>query len=329
MRKFFAAAAAVLAALFLLPVLLVRGEPLVGVGMSEIPEGAEKVGGRVSFEPSTAPSVEPSVEPNVTRSKSSYDFSHAAYAAPAATLAPVTSVPNEPSGESEPDDAEDETPPPGAVAVYSELEGIEGESEASKDVARSTGQNRSAISPTQSDLSHAADAAATINIVGEGEMALEDYVAGVVAAEMGPSFPTEARRAQAVAARSLALYRVNHPKHGDAAVCLDAGCCMAWKTPDEGALDAAQSTEGVVATYDGEPIMAAFFSGSDGATLSAAEVWGGGVPYLVSVESPWETGDRTRGHGVGMSQYGAAGMADGGADYDEILRHYYTGIEVG
>lgn len=292
MRKFFAAAIAVLAALFLLPVLLVRGEPLVGVGMSEIPEGAEKVGGRVSFEPSTAPSIEPSSEPSHTK----------------ATLAPATSVPNEPPvGTDEPDDSEPEddgppTPPPGAVAVSAELNGIEGESEAST---------------------------TTICVVGEGEMALEDYVAGVVAAEMGPSFPTEARRAQAVAARSLALYRVNHPKHGGSAVCLDASCCMAWKTPDEGAFDAAQSTEGVVATYDGEPIMAAFFSGSDGATLSAAEVWGGGVPYLVSVESPWETGDRTRGHGVGMSQYGAAGMADGGADYDEILRHYYTGIEVG
>lgn len=308
MRKFFAAAAAVIAALFLLPVLLVRGEPLVGVGMSEIPEGAEKVGGRVSFEPSTAPSIEPSSEPSHTK----------------ATLAPATSVPNEPPvGTDEPDDSEPEddeppTPPPGAVAVSAELNGIEGESEASTTRSKS-----------QSDLSHAADAATTINVVGEGEMALEDYVAGVVAAEMGPSFPTEARRAQAVAARSLALYRVNHPKHGGSAVCLDASCCMAWKTPDEGALDAAQSTEGVVATYDGEPIMAAFFSGSDGATLSAAEVWGGGVPYLVSVESPWETGDRTRGHGVGMSQYGAAGMADGGADYDEILRHYYTGIEVG
>lgn len=264
MRKFFAAAIAVLAALFLLPVLLVRNEPLVGVGMSEIPEGAEKVGGRVSFEPSPSPgvSVEPSAEPSVK--------------------------------------------PAGAIAVLAEIdEEPETESEAGEDVAT------------------------TICVVGEGEMALEDYVAGVVAAEMGPSFPTEARRAQAVAARSLALYRVNHPKHGDAAVCLDASCCMAWKTPDEGALDAAKSTEGVVATYDGEPIMAAFFSGSDGATLSAAEVWGGGVPYLVSVSSPWEGGGSIRGHGVGMSQYGAAGMADDGADYDEILRHFYTGIEVG
>ena len=35
------------------------------------------------------------------------------------------------------------------------------------------------------------------------------------------------------------------------------------------------------------------------------------------------------GHGVGMSQYGAEAMALAGADYREILAHYYTGTEVG
>jgi SpoIID/LytB domain protein len=35
------------------------------------------------------------------------------------------------------------------------------------------------------------------------------------------------------------------------------------------------------------------------------------------------------GHGVGMSQYGAYGFAKNGATYDEILRHYYTGTELG
>ena len=35
------------------------------------------------------------------------------------------------------------------------------------------------------------------------------------------------------------------------------------------------------------------------------------------------------GHGVGMSQYGAESMALDGADYREILAHYYTGTEVG
>ena len=34
------------------------------------------------------------------------------------------------------------------------------------------------------------------------------------------------------------------------------------------------------------------------------------------------------GHGIGMSQSGAKGMAEAGFDYEEILKHYYTGVEV-
>ena len=34
------------------------------------------------------------------------------------------------------------------------------------------------------------------------------------------------------------------------------------------------------------------------------------------------------GHGVGMSQYGAEGMAREGYNYQDILKHYYTGIEI-
>jgi len=34
------------------------------------------------------------------------------------------------------------------------------------------------------------------------------------------------------------------------------------------------------------------------------------------------------GHGIGMCQFGARGMALGGADYRAILKHYYSGIEI-
>jgi len=34
------------------------------------------------------------------------------------------------------------------------------------------------------------------------------------------------------------------------------------------------------------------------------------------------------GHGVGMSQEGAKGMAEAGFTYDEILKHYFTGVDV-
>lgn len=296
MRKFFAATIAAVVALLLLPTLLVRSDPLVG--RASVPEGAEQVGARASFEPIATPSPKPEASPSP---------SMAALAPATPNALPTADDRSMPDGVDEEDGEDEETPPPGAVSVSRSM--------------------------PQSDLSRAEEpddrTVTTIRVLGEGEMALEDYVAGVVAAEMSPAFPTEARRAQAVAARSLALYRVGHPKHGDSAVCLSAGCCMAWKDPDDGALDAARSTEGVIATYDDEPIMAAFFAGCSGVTRSAEEVWGGSVPYLVSVSSPWETATSTRGHGVGMSQYGAAGMAEDGADYNEILQHYYTGIEVG
>jgi stage II sporulation protein D len=34
------------------------------------------------------------------------------------------------------------------------------------------------------------------------------------------------------------------------------------------------------------------------------------------------------GHGVGLSQYGADGMAQKGSKYDEIVKHYYQGVEI-
>ena len=50
----------------------------------------------------------------------------------------------------------------------------------------------------------------------------------------------------------------------------------------------------------------------------------------------WETSEKGvvfyvtgYGHGVGMSQYGADAMAASGADYKEILTHYYSGVTVG
>ena len=56
---------------------------------------------------------------------------------------------------------------------------------------------------------------------------------------------------------------------------------------------------------------------------------------LVSACFEWELQDGNfvfyvtgHGHGVGLSQYGADAMAEAGADYREILTHYYTGVTV-
>ena len=34
------------------------------------------------------------------------------------------------------------------------------------------------------------------------------------------------------------------------------------------------------------------------------------------------------GHGVGMSQTGADSMAKGGSTYEDIIKHFYTGVEI-
>lgn len=174
------------------------------------------------------------------------------------------------------------------------------------------------------------------------EMGLEEYVYGVVAAEMPAAFPEAALEAQAVAARTYALYQRAAGKHSDAGgdVCGESTCCQAFITQDE--LDArwgsdaafytakmhgaVEKTAGEILTYGGEPAAAVYHASSDGSTRSAAEVWGGSQPYLVAVDTPEDTG--SKGHGVGMSQRGAQALALEGAGYREILEHYYQGTEV-
>jgi len=134
---------------------------------------------------------------------------------------------------------------------------------------------------------------------------IETYLCGVVAAEMPASFEIEALKAQAVAARSYTYYRKNNPtkEHPEAAVCTDFSHCKAYVTKDEmknnwgdktdqyfsKVKEAVFSTEGKVVTYNGEIAMTVFHSQSGGGrTENSKDVWGGDVPYLVSVESHGE-----------------------------------------
>lgn len=142
------------------------------------------------------------------------------------------------------------------------------------------------------------------------EMKLNDYLAAVVAAEMPASFEMEALKAQAVAARSYTVNRMNenskneslYQEHQGADVCDDYNHCKAFLSEEqlkdalggsyaatmEKIRQAVGDTDGQVVTYDGEAICAVFHSTSAGQTESAQDVWGSDVPYLQSVESPGE-----------------------------------------
>lgn len=132
-------------------------------------------------------------------------------------------------------------------------------------------------------------------------MELEEYLVGVVLAEMPASFEPEALKAQAVAARTFTLRCCTVlDKHPGGAVCADHTCCQAYmaegdylagggsRKETEKIRAAVAATAGEVLTYDGEMIEAVYFSCSGGRTEDAAAVWGGDIPYLQSVPSPGE-----------------------------------------
>lgn len=158
---------------------------------------------------------------------------------------------------------------------------------------------------TVTDESIVANGEITVLVDGEARtMKLEDYVVSVVAGEISPDFPTEAIRAQAVAARTYALYKqkTGRPaQHEEADVCDDPAHCAAFvdlkteaaarwgeqaDTAEDAIRQAVEDTAGQVLTYEGEPIVAVFSSAAGEKTERAVDVWGSDIPYLQSVDSP-------------------------------------------
>ena len=158
------------------------------------------------------------------------------------------------------------------------------------------------ISPTQ--IASALDPATVLTVVNRAgnlqQMDLREYLVGVVLAEMPASFESEALKAQAVVARTYTRKRMEGGKHGQAAVCMDSGCCQGWRSGEdylaqggkpssvEKVRAAVADTDGLVLRYEGKLIDATYFSCSGGVTEDAVAVWGQDVPYLKSVQSPGE-----------------------------------------
>ena len=121
-------------------------------------------------------------------------------------------------------------------------------------------------------------------------VALESYLQGVVAGEMPFSWPAEALKAQAVAARSYALANVLKGKPFDlyADVRSQVYTGVAGEKPSTNA--AVSATAGTVVLYGGRVASTLYFSSSGGKTASAADVFGTNIPYLVSRPDPWDKG---------------------------------------
>lgn len=261
------------------------------------------------------------------------------------------------------------------------------------------------------------------------EIPIDEYLYGVVSAEMPADFEKEALKAQAIVARTYTIYKIQNKKHEDADLCDNSTCCQAWISKEDRLnkweenvresnwnkiKECVDETKGKIITYENEPINAFFHSNSGGKTEMPINVWGGsGFPYLQVVETAGEdnylqyssevnltntellnklkekyknisidfsndndievleytesgrvktvkfgnynlSGVETRtllglkstnfeiskvngnikfsvkgyGHGVGMSQTGADMMAKQGSTAEEIIMHFYTGVEI-
>ncbi len=246
------------------------------------------------------------------------------------------------------------------------------------------------------------------------ELRLEDYVAGVVSGEMPATFPPEALKAQAVAARSYALTRKIEAQAAGRGHDIASGVLAQVWTERAGAAAraAAEATAGEVLVVGMEPVEAYFHASCGGRTEGGLAAIGRDLPYLApvvcgrcegaprvrwKVEVPARevgrlvglagdasaarittrsaTGRAERveiegagatvalsaadlrqrlgfsrlpslafevragkgvlafegaghGHGAGLCQWGAAGLAREGRTYREILAHYYRGAEV-
>ncbi len=169
---------------------------------------------------------------------------------------------------------------------------------------------------------------------------LEEYLKGVLPAEMPAYWPLEALKAQAVAARSYALAHIANNGY----ICTSTRC-QAWQPTHYSTTDAAvDATRGVVATYNGNIAYAFFFSQCNGKTTRASEeAMNSGDSWGSCQTSPWNKLEYCRprpctghapaksgcgyvGHGVGMCQHGARDRANAGKDYREIVNAYFTGI---
>lgn len=138
------------------------------------------------------------------------------------------------------------------------------------------------------------------------ELPMDEYLYGVVSAEMPASYEKEALKAQAVVARTYTIYKIasQSSKHENADICDDSTCCQAWISKEDRQerweedkreeywnkiVACVNETTGEIITYEGEPINAFFHANSGGSTETPLNVWGGsGYPYLQTVTTAGE-----------------------------------------
>lgn len=164
------------------------------------------------------------------------------------------------------------------------------------------------------------------------ELPMEYYLRGL--AETSNVSHLEFQKALITAARTYGFYHWSRAtKHAKEYFHVDAYADQVYKgygqelrTPR--LTESIEATRGQIVTYNGETAITAYFSRSDGRTRDWSDVWGGSVPWSLSVAVPCDEGKVLWGHGVGMSASGALCMANDGKLWDEIVKYFYTGVDI-
>ncbi len=167
------------------------------------------------------------------------------------------------------------------------------------------------------------------------ELSFNEYLLGVIAANMPASYHMEALKAQAVIARTYALYNISllsEEKSGkDSFTTSELGLSYLsledleryWGSEDYSSYfsrleNAVYATNEEVVVYDNELILPVFFDTGSGYTRSASEAWNIDIPYLISVPSKQ---DVTSTNYLKIEEYPVNDLID-------LLRRYYTNLQL-
>ena len=124
-------------------------------------------------------------------------------------------------------------------------------------------------------------------------VSLEQYLYGVVPAEMQQSYEAEALKAQAVAARTYAMTKLGAHSGSGYQLCDTTACqvYLGYDTETAATNAAVDATKGEIICYNGSPIEAVFSASMGGYTENSENVWSSVVPYLRAVPEYGEYGD--------------------------------------
>jgi SpoIID/LytB domain protein len=148
--------------------------------------------------------------------------------------------------------------------------------------------------------------AGRVSVVNEPD--LEQYVFGVVPYEVSDSWPPEALKAQAVAARSYALANWNKHRTLGFELCDSPACCQKYAGYNAAHINsrrAVEETAGLVALFGGQVAQLFYHSNSGGHTENSENVWSAALPYARAVADPYSVCEPLVGHLA--SRAGASG----------------------